>query len=61
MEKIALSVTEAAQLLGVSRPTIYTLVHRADCPVFQAGHRTLISRVGLEKWVEKQAGKESIT
>lgn len=61
MEKIALSVTEAAQLLGVSRPVVYTLTHRADFPVFKAGHRTLISRVGLEKWVEKQAGKESAT
>lgn len=54
-EKIALSVVEAAELLGVSPPTVYKLMRRADFPAFKIGTRTLISRSKLEKWVEKQA------
>jgi len=54
-DKLALSVTEAAELLGVSRPTVYTLIHRADFPAFKLGSRTLISRAGLAKWVEEQS------
>ena len=38
-EKIAVSVSEAAQLLGLSRPTVYKLIHRGK----------------LEEWAEKQA------
>lgn len=56
-EKLALSVGEAAALLGVSKPTVYELIHRADFPSFQIGRRTLISRVRLAEWVEAQATK----
>ncbi len=54
-EKLALSVTETAELLGVSRPTVYQLIHREDFPAFKVGTRTLISRAGLAAWVEKQS------
>lgn len=53
-DKLTLSVTETAEILGVSRPTVYTLIHRDDFPSFRVGRRTLISRTGLEKWVEEQ-------
>lgn len=55
-EKLALSVAEAAELLGVSRPTVYDLIHRPDFPSFKVGSRTLISRSGLAAWVDRQAG-----
>ena len=54
-ERVALSVTEAAALLGVSRPTVYQLMNRADFPSFRIGARRLMSRAGLERWVQKQA------
>lgn len=54
-DSIALSVTEAAALLGVSRPTIYQLLNREDFPSFRIGARRLISRAGLERWVQEQA------
>lgn len=54
-ESIALSVTAAAALLGVSRPTVYQLMNRADFPSFRIGARRLISRAGLERWVQEQA------
>lgn len=55
MDRITYSPAEAAQALGVSRPTIYTLIKRDSFPVFKVGARTLISVDGLKKWVEAQA------
>lgn len=58
-ERLALSVTEAAALLGVSRPTVYELINREDFPSFRIGTRRVISRAGLERWVEAQAAKNA--
>ena len=55
MEPLAVSTTEAARLLGVSRPTIYQYIGREDFPSFKCGARTLISVDGLRAWVEKQS------
>ena len=54
-EKLALSAAEAAQLIGVSKPTVYLLCKREDFPSFYVGGRLLISRRGLEAWIEQQA------
>lgn len=43
MDRLTYSPSEAAQVLGVSRPTIYTLIKRADFPAFKVGTRTLVS------------------
>lgn len=53
-EKMALSVTETARALGVSRPTVYRLLQRADFPSFRVGSRQLVSRQGLEDWVSRE-------
>lgn len=54
-EKVALTVTETAAALGVSRPTVYKLLRRADFPGFRVGSRQLVSREGLARWVAAQA------
>lgn len=54
-EKIGLNVTEAAALLGVSRPTMYQLIRRADFPAARIGGRVLIPRDKLQLWLEQQA------
>ena len=56
LPKLAYSVDETAQVLGVSRCTVYKLIHRADFPALKVGGRQLISREGLAEWVRKQAG-----
>lgn len=56
VDKVTLSVTETAAALGVSRPTVYTLLHRQDFPAFKVGGRTLVSAEGLREWVAAQAG-----
>lgn len=58
MEKLTLSVREAAQLLGISHPKCYELARREDFPAFKVYGRTLISREGLQEWVRKQTNHE---
>lgn len=55
MQKLALSVAEAAQLLGVSRPTVYTLLHKEGFPSLKIGSRTLIPTDGLREWLRQQS------
>lgn len=59
-ERLTYSPTEAAAVLGVSRPTVYTLLKRADFPSFKVGSRTLISAEGLRAWVQAQTGKGAV-
>lgn len=58
MEKIAISVPEAAEMLGMCPKSVYQLTRRADFPAFKTGNRTIISVEGLRAWVLKQATGE---
>lgn len=49
-DSIAVSVTEAAELLGVSKPTIYGMIRRGELRPRKAGRRTLISYAELKDW-----------
>lgn len=51
--QLAISVQEAAELLGVSTPIIYQLANRADFPAVRVGRRILVHRKGLEEWLER--------
>lgn len=61
IEPLAYSVNEAAQVLGVSKPTLYKYVNRKDFPSFKLGGRTLISAEGLKDWVRRQLNEQSAT
>ncbi len=54
-EKLAITVKEAAILLGVSPPLVYELINREDFPSFKVGKRRLIGKAALEEWVQIQA------
>ena len=54
MDKLAYSTTETAQVLGVSRPTVYQLMKQTGFPAFKVGTRTLVSAEGLRAWVQAQ-------
>lgn len=54
VDKLAYSTAETAEMLGVSRPVVYTLMKRDDFPVFKVGTRTLVSAEGLRAWVQAQ-------
>jgi len=52
-KRLVFSVVEAAQLLGISRPTAYTLVNTGQIPCIRYGRRMLIPRVALMKMLEE--------
>lgn len=59
-DKLVYSTAETAEVLGVSRPTVYNLLKRVDFPSFKVGTRTLVSAEGLREWVRQQtAGGEA--
>lgn len=58
-EPLTVSVTEVAKLLGISKPTVYTLIRREDFPSLKVGNRTLISYEGLKAWVTAQVGERA--
>ena len=59
MEKLALTVDEAAEALGVCKRVMYELVHRPDFPAFKpGGGKYIIPREGLITWMERAAKGE---
>ena len=55
--KLTLSVAEAAKIVGISDRNMYDLVKTEGFPTIQIGKRLLVSRPGLERWLEAQAQK----
>ncbi len=59
MAELVYNVTEAAQALGISRRTMYELMHREDFPpALKIGRRRLISKELLAEWVKAQAANK---
>ena len=55
-EKPVMSVTEVANMLGVSKPTVYDITERGDFPALvRIGKRKLILRHKFMEWLELQA------
>lgn len=57
MEKLTLSVPEAAKMLGISKAKMYEVVRMEGFPAIQVGKRLLVSAKGLERWFEEQVEK----
>jgi excisionase family DNA binding protein len=55
-----LTIKQAAQLLCLSVPTIYGLVHRAEIPVSKRGKRLYFSKAELTQWI-KDGRKKTTT
>lgn len=51
---LAVSVTEAAKLLNVSRPTLYRYIGQDGFPSFKLGGRVLVNVAGLQAWIDQQ-------
>lgn len=52
LEKLTLTIPEAAKMLGISKNKMYDLARSAGFPTITVGTRRLISRKGLERWME---------
>lgn len=58
VQRLTMSVYEAAEELGISPKKAYELAHTADFPAFKLGTRTRVSRDGLREWVRKRSEKK---
>ncbi len=56
MEPITVSVEGAAKLLGVSKPTVYSMIHGEGLPHIKLNRRTMIPVDQLREWVNERAG-----
>jgi excisionase family DNA binding protein len=52
--KLALSITEVCEALGVSRPTVYRLMDSGQLATFTVGRRRLIQVSELERFVAER-------
>jgi excisionase family DNA binding protein len=53
--RLAFSINEAAESLGISRGTVYEAIRAGRFPALRLGRRQLIPVEGLRRWVAEQA------
>lgn len=58
MERMALSVAEVQESLGIGRNAVYNLVNRADFPKIRMGRKIIIPREAFLRWLEQQTAVE---
>jgi excisionase family DNA binding protein len=58
-DRLTWTITEAAQLLGISRATAYEAAHRGELPVRLIGRRMLVPRVALLRLLDQDAPLDS--
>ena len=56
-EKLTWSASEAADIVGVSTSKMYEMMRIKGFPTIKIGGRLLVSKKGLERWIEEQAMK----
>lgn len=54
MEKLTITVAEAAEMIGVSKPTMYRMTEQQNFPVFRAGRKKVIPIAEFKQWVSNQ-------
>ena len=51
--KMTLSVREAAELIGISKPKMYELIHSNEIPSIHVGKKIVIARQALKDWLSE--------
>lgn len=54
-EKILLDAGEAAEMLSISKPTLYRLMQIEGFPVVMIGARRLVKRKELSTWIDQHS------
>ena len=57
MESMFIKVSEAAEILGVSRANAYVIMHSKGFPKMQIGKRIMVTKDNFRAWMEKQTAK----
>lgn len=60
VDKVALSLTECAVMLGVGRSKMHELARSDRFPVVRVGRRVLVPIDALKAWLNEQAANESV-
>jgi excisionase family DNA binding protein len=55
MDKLTYTITEVAELLGISRTSAYECVHRGEIPSLRLGRRLLVTRAGFEQLLQSNS------
>ena len=55
LPKLSYTLTQAAEAINVSRPTMYQIAKRADFPAFQTANRWFIPIEPFKEWLKNQA------
>lgn len=56
MEQLAYTVTAAANMVGISRPTMYQWMKLPGFPVVRINGVVRIPAAAFERWLEERAG-----
>ena len=59
-ERLTISVSETARLLGISRSTAYQAVERGEIPSIRVGRRILVPREALAGFLKNGRGTASL-
>lgn len=61
MEKVAMTVKEMGQQLGISPPKAYELTNIKGFPCIQVGRRKIIPIDAFKRWMNEQASGQAET
>jgi excisionase family DNA binding protein len=54
MEKQVISVKEVADMIGVCKETLYTMVRKGEIPHFKMRSRVFFRRESIDIWMKQQ-------
>lgn len=54
-DRVAYTVKEAADAIGVSVPKMYDIMHTADFPAYKIGQKVFIDAAGFRAWSAQNA------
>jgi len=60
LQTLTLTIRQAAELAGVSTPTLLSWTAQPDFPGFRSGRRWIIPRSSLEAWLEARAAERAV-
>ncbi|TJZ40065.1 helix-turn-helix domain-containing protein [Priestia megaterium] len=60
MNKLTITVKEAAEYIGVSKDLIYSLVREKRIPHIRVGQRILFRKQTIDQWFSIQEAKKNI-
>jgi excisionase family DNA binding protein len=61
IEKLAYSVQETAEAIGLHPNTVYELIKNGKLPAITLGRKILVSKVELSKWLSAGQSNQPIT